>query len=160
MRFSRLFLVLIISAVLGLPVLAQTSSKVVKIYPAGRPKLKPGASAPVTVQLEIAPGYHINSNRPNQDFLVATALKFDRTPGLATGPVTYPKPKMQTFKFSPNRPLSVYDGKVSLRFTVRALASLGSGEKILKGKLTIQACNDEVCLRPETVPVDIPIDIL
>jgi hypothetical protein len=43
--------------------------------------------------------------------------------------------------------------------TARALPSLAAGSQTLKGKLTVQACNHEVCLRPQTVGVAIPIEV-
>jgi hypothetical protein len=49
---------------------------------------------------------------------------------------------------------------VLLKFTIRAPASAAVGSQTLRGKLTIQACNDQVCLRPETVSVDIPVNVL
>ncbi|HVG21024.1 MAG TPA: protein-disulfide reductase DsbD domain-containing protein, partial [Blastocatellia bacterium] len=104
-------------------------------------------------------GYHINSNRPNDKNLVATALKFDRVPGLSTTPVVYPKAKMQKFEFSP-KPLSVFEGKVTFKLTARALPTLSAGGHVLKGRLTVQACNNQVCLRPQTVDVAIPVEVV
>jgi thiol:disulfide interchange protein DsbD len=66
---------------------------------------------------------------------------------------------MQKFEFSP-KPLSVYEGKALFKMTARALGSLAAGAQTLRGKLTVQACNNQVCLRPQTVDVEIPIEVV
>jgi len=138
---------------------AQTSASVIKIRPEQSSyKVKAGAATPLALVVEIDDGYHINSNRPADKNLIATVLKFDRLAGLTVSPVIYPKAKMQKFEFSP-KPLSVYDGRVLFKTTARALPSL-DGNQTLKGKLTVQACNHQVCLRPQTVDVAIPIELV
>ena len=158
MKFIRVLFLFALLAGLSEQALAQSSSSVVKVRPgASSYKLKQGTAAKLEVVLDIDGGYHINSNRPNDRNLVATALKFDKMPGLVLTPVVYPKAKMQKFEFS-EKPLSVFEGNVVLRFTARALPTANSNT--LKGKLTIQACNDQLCLRPQTVDVSIPIEVV
>jgi len=139
---------------------AQTSASVIKVRPEHSSyKVKAGAATPLAVVVEINDGYHINSNRPADKNLIATALKFDRVAGLTVSPVVYPRAKMQKFEFSP-RPLSVFEGKAVFKMTARALASLAAGSQTLRGKLTVQACNNQICLRPEKVDVAIPIEVV
>jgi len=138
---------------------AQTSASVIKLRPEQSSyRVKAGAATPVALVVEIQDGYHINSNRPADKNLVATALKFDKLAGLSVSPVVYPRAKVQKFEFSP-KPLSVYEGKAVLKMTARALPS-AAGSQTLKGKLTVQACNDHLCLRPQTVDVAIPIEVV
>ncbi|HWC78300.1 MAG TPA: protein-disulfide reductase DsbD N-terminal domain-containing protein [Blastocatellia bacterium] len=138
---------------------AQTSGKVVKVKAEQEVyKVSKGGSVPAAVVIDIDPGYHINSNRPTDKFLIATALKLAPTAGLAASPVRYPKAKMEKFSFS-DKPLSVYEGKAVLRFTARALPAAAVGNHTLNGKVTIQACNNEVCLRPQTVDVSVRIEV-
>ena len=140
----------------GSRALAQSSASVVKVS-APPAQVKRGGSAVATVTLNIDGGYHINSNRPSEEFLIATTLKLEPLAGVKLTPVVYPRAKMQKFGFSP-KPISVFDGQVILKFTARAL-TIAAGSHTLKGKLTIQACNDEACLRPQTVDVQIPIEV-
>jgi len=140
--------------------MAQPSGKVVKVSTGESVyKVKRGAASQITVVLDIDEGYHINSNRPAEKFLVATAFKLDPAPGFGSTPVIYPKPKLQKFPFSP-KPMSIFDGKAVLRLTLRALPAATAGQQTLKGKLTVQACNQEQCLRPQTVDVNIPIEVM
>jgi len=159
MKFSRLLFLLSAIVCFSAPAMAQSSS-VVKVRPGESSyTVKQGASAKLELVLDIDDGYHINSNRPNDKNLIATALKFDRVKGLTLSPVAYPKAKMQKFEFS-EKPLSVFEGRTPLRLTARALPTLTAGSQVLKGKLTIQACNNQVCLRPQTVDVAIPIEVV
>ena len=155
MKNKNILFLIVITFLLSATALAQSSSSVVKVT-AGSAKVKRGGSAVATVTLDISDGYHINSNRPGDANLRATQLKIEPLTGFTFGAVTYPKAKSQKFAFSP-KPLSVFEGKAVLKFTVRASASAGS--QTAKGKLSIQACNNEVCLRPQTVDVSIPIEV-
>jgi hypothetical protein len=155
MKAQRAFLFLLAIIFLSATALAQSSASVVKVS-ASNVNVKKGGSATAVVTLNIQGGYHINSNRPSESYLIATALRLTKANGLTLGTVIYPKAKLQKFSFS-EKPLSVFDGQSVLKFTVRAGAAAAS--QTVKGKLTIQACNDEQCLRPQTVDVSIPVEV-
>jgi thiol:disulfide interchange protein DsbD len=144
---------------LGCAAMAQASGKVVKaqVEQDGY-RVKPGATLQAGVVIDIDSGYHINSNRPLDKFLVGTTLKVEPQAGITLGRVIYPKPKMQKFSFS-EKPMSVYEGRAVLKFTIRALPGASTGAHTIQGKLTIQACNNEQCLRPQTISVDVPVEI-
>ncbi|HYP26190.1 MAG TPA: protein-disulfide reductase DsbD N-terminal domain-containing protein [Blastocatellia bacterium] len=144
---------------MSVPAFAQSSAKVVKVKPEQSVyKVKQGSAFQVAVVIDIDGGYHINSNKPAEDFLIPTSLKIQALPGLRANTVRYPKAKVQKFPFS-ETPMSVYEGRAVLRFTARALPSLSPGSHTIKGKLTVQACNDQACLRPQTVDVEIPLEV-
>ena len=160
MKYNKLFFLLALITFSGASVMAQTSASVVKVRPEESAyKIKSGASAQIGVVLDIDNGYHINSNRPTEKYLIPTALKLDRVTGMTVALVRYPKAKLQKFSFS-DKPLSVFEGKAVLKFSARALPSLAPGNHLIKGKLTLQACNDQLCLRPQTVDVEIPIEVV
>ena len=159
MKAVRLVWVLVVVCSLGSSALAQGSAKVVKVTPGESVyKIKRGAAVQIAVIVEVDEGYHINSNRPAEKYLIPTALKIERTAGLTTTPVIYPKAKLQKFEFS-KKPLSVFEGKAVLKLTARALASIAPGSQTLKAKLTVQACNNQLCLRPQTIDVNIPLQV-
>jgi hypothetical protein len=151
-------MLLVIGSVSPLAI-AQGSAKVVKVSPGESVyKVKRGGSVQIAVVIEVDDGYHINSNRPSDKNLIPTALKLERAAGLTTTPVIYPKAKMEKFEFSP-KPLSVLDGKFLLKLTVRARPSTAPGSQTLKAKLTVQACNNQLCLRPQTIDLSIPLQV-
>lgn len=139
--------------------MARPSDRVVKARAAQSYKIKAGQSAQIEIIIEIDAGYHINSNRPAEEFLIGTSLKLEKLAGVTATRVIYPKAKLQKFEFA-TKPMSVYEGKTSLKFTARALATAAEGSHTLKGKLTVQACNDQQCLRPATLDVSVPIEIV
>ena len=156
---SRLISAFMLIGCLGVVALAQSSGKVVKAKAEQDSyRAKRGTPLQVGIAIDIDSGYHINSNRPLDKFLVATAFKVDPQAGLTVGPVLYPKPKMQKFSFS-DKPMSVYEGRAVLKLTIRPLAAASPGAHTIQGKLTIQACNNEQCLRPETIKVEVPIEV-
>lgn len=159
MKSVKLMSVLFVIGIVSSLAMAQGSAKVVKVAPGESVyKIKRGGSVQVSVVLDVDDGYHINSNRPAEKYLIPTALKFERTAGLTTTPVIYPKAKIERFEFSP-KPLSVFEGKAVLKFTARALPSIAPGPQTLKAKVTVQACNNKLCLRPQTVDVSIPFQV-
>lgn len=108
-----------------------------------------GRSAQATVVLEIPSGFHINSNRPLEKFLIPTQLKIEAPSGIVIGPVSYPRAVLRKFKFSKNR-VSVYEGRATMRFNVTVPANFSLGTKELKARLRYQSCNDEVCFPPQS----------
>lgn len=119
--------------------------------------MKRGATATVPVRVRLREGYHVNSDKPSDQYLIPLTLKW--TEGVITGPqVAFPKPAMQKFEFS-EKPLSVYDGEFALTSTFKVAPSAPAGLTKLAGKLRYQACNDRMCLPPRTVDVVVPLDI-
>lgn len=159
MRASRVLLLLLMVGCLSATAAAQASDSVVKVKPGEQVyKIKKGAPAKIEVVLEIQDTYHVHSNKPPDENLIATALKVEPLAGLKTSAVVYPKPKVQKFEFS-DKPLPVFDGKTVLTFTAQALPALATGNHTLRAKLTVQACDHERCLRPKTINVEIPIEV-
>jgi len=83
-------------------------------------KTTPGSTIEVLVTAEIEPEYHINSNKPTEEYLIPTALKFEPIENATYGEINYPEPEMATFSFSEEE-LSVYQGDVT--FSVKLMLS-------------------------------------
>jgi len=110
-------------------------------------KLQRGKSNQIAIQLTIHEPWHVNSNKPEEDFLIATEIDFDQTETVTFGRINYPKPEIKTFEFSDN-PLVVYEGTVYAITTVTIPPDY-SGEIVnITGNVTYQACNDQSCLAP------------
>ena len=94
-------------------------------------KIQRGRTVQATVVMDIPSGYHVNSNRPLEKFLIATQVKVEAPKGIPVGPVSYPRAVLRSFKFSKNR-VSVYEGRATMRFNVAVSrdASPGSKEKV------------------------------
>jgi DsbC/DsbD-like thiol-disulfide interchange protein len=110
------------------------------------------------VTIDIPSGFHINSNRPLAKFLIPTSLKVEAPAGVRVGPVGFPPARLRSFSFSPDK-LSVYEGRVMLRFNVNVPQNFSGDELNLRASLRYQSCNDEACFPPVTreVPMSIAV---
>ena len=110
--------------------------------------------------MTIRPGFHINAREKSADYLIATDLKVADLPtGFTAGDVVYPKGTLHTFTFSKDKPLNVYEGTALLRLPLTASAAVPLGPQQLTLKVRYQACSNEVCLPPVTIPVDATVTI-
>ena len=117
-----------------------------------------GRSAQAVVTMDIPAGYHVNSNRPLEKFLIPTQLQIDAPAGVKVSAVSYPRPLLRKLKFSKNR-VAVYEGRATMRFNVTVPASFGSDSTELKARLKYQSCNDEVCFPPLMREISIPVRV-
>lgn len=94
----------------------------------------------IAVHMDISPGWHINSNKPYQDYLIPTTLSAIEGD---LGSITYPDAIDRRLGFE-RSVLSLYEGSVTLR-----AQAAEPGVRQLQTRL--QACSDKVCLPPETL---------
>lgn len=156
----RLSVLLLLAAALPAAALAQTSSKAVVTTSAAGPSspAAAGATFDATVTLQIKSGYHINAQKPTEDYLIGTKLEAKPPAGVTVTKTGYPAAKYETFTFS-DKPLAVYEGTAVIKVTFKADASAAAGATEIPCKVTFQACNDQQCLPPSTVDVTIPVEI-
>jgi len=118
-----------------------------------------GKEFQVAIAVDIAPGYHMNSHHPTDQYLIATTL----TPKLPSGFVLldtlYPPGRVEKFSFSPDKGLDVYSGNVTLKLRLIAHNDAPIGAVTFPVTLRYQACNDTTCLPPVKVPVDVRVDV-
>jgi hypothetical protein len=112
-----------------------------------------GKSTPVTLHFRVAPGLHINSHTPTSDFFIPTTLTFPADSGMHLEAAAYPAGALITLPIDPGAKLSVYTGE----FAIQARLVAASGDHLVQGKLRYQACNDNECLPPKTIPVAIDV---
>jgi hypothetical protein len=118
-----------------------------------------GKPLEIAVVMKIRDGYHVNAREVTFDYLIPTDLKAEAPAGIRTGTVKYPKGTLHKFSFAKDQALNVYTDTVVLRLPVTVDPSAPLGEQHLALKLHYQACNDEVCLPPVTLPVDAVIHV-
>ena len=118
----------------------------------------PGSTIKAAVMLTIAEGWHANSNAPSEEYLIGTALEVKPMEGVILTDITYPQGKDLKFSFS-EQPLNVYENTVPIFLSLRLSEKLKPGDYELNSVLTVQACDDNVCLAPSKISVIIPISI-
>ncbi len=121
-------------------------------------KLQAGAAGRTTVHLTIESGWHTNANPPALDYLIPTKISIAPEFGVRAGAVKYPAGKSLKLSFE-DQPLSVYDGAVDIDVPLEAAPKAVNGQHVLKGKVQFQACNDQVCLAPASVPFEVAVTV-
>lgn len=120
-------------------------------------RAKRNQTAAVKLHLQLKPGYHVNSNKPNDEYLIPLKLTWAAQP-LEVQEVVFPAPALEKYSFS-EKPLSVYSGEFELVTKFKTPATAPSGPALATGKLRYQACNNRMCLPPKTVEVPLTIEI-
>lgn len=118
-----------------------------------------GKQMDVAIVMKIKEGFHVNARETTFDYLIPTDLKVEPPTGFKAGAVKYPKGTLVKFNFAKDQPLNVYADTVVLLLPVTIDSSAALGEQHLALKLRYQACNNEVCLPPVTLPVDAVIHV-
>jgi hypothetical protein len=123
------------------------------------PALQKGKSVPVTLTFHVSPGFHINSNHPNSEMLIATELHLDPPTDLSVGNVQFPAGEQLAFQFAPDEKLSVYAGDFNVTATARTVGPIRPGSYRVHGDLRYQACDDHACYPPKSVPVAFDVHV-
>lgn len=118
-----------------------------------------GKEFEVAVVAEIARGYHVNSNKPTDPYLIPTTVTPQLPNGFQLGSTVYPAGKLEKFSFSPDKPLDVYSGSVTLILRVTAKTDAPLGSATIPLALRYQACSEAACLPPVKVPVSVRLQV-
>jgi thiol:disulfide interchange protein DsbD len=125
---------------------------------AGQDKAQQSASYKFAVKVSIQDSWHINSNKPNEDFLIPSQL-ISKDPRFPFAKIVYPEAKNLNFEFS-EQPVSVYDGDIVMAGLIQIDKNLQLGEYKIPIQLRYQACNDITCLPPTTISDTLFIEVV
>ncbi len=115
-------------------------------------KVSPGDAFNIAVKTNIKEGWHINSDKPNEDFLIPTKLTIINTGKgfFNLEKVVYPPAENVTLGFSDN-PLSVWEGEIYIGGTIKTPTDILPGKYKLIADIEYQSCNNSTCLPPMNV---------
>ncbi|RRD00371.1 DUF255 domain-containing protein [Amphritea balenae] len=100
----------------------------------------------ITIKLNVADGWHINSNQPLQPNLQPTSVTMDEK---IQADIHFPEPLQRSLKFQAT-PLSLFEGENLIDITFDSLQLQATTIRI-----ALQACNDKLCLPPEEVELSL-----
>ena len=109
---------------------------------------KRSAAVQVKIPVTVKDGYHVNSNKPSEEYLIPLKLTWTQLGSLEGGTVTYPKPMLEKYEFS-ETPLSVFTGGFELVANFKVAANAPAGPGAVTGKLRYQACSNRACYPPQ-----------
>ncbi len=144
-----------LASVFLLPAMIWGQGSVLTVAPVEKVHGKRNDVLAVKLLAQLRDGYHVNSNKPNEEYLIPIKLTWQAEP-LQVEEVAYPKAHAVKSGFSEN-PLSVYSGAFEIVTRMKVPGNAPAGPVLATGKLRYQACNDRMCLPPKTV--DVPLTI-
>lgn len=140
---------------LACPVFCSAQQNKIAVRTPDAVTIKRGASATETLQVVVLPGFHVNSDKPKDEFIIP--LKLTWTPGLLDAKaVEYPRPEQVKVGA---QDLLVFTGTFPVKTKFQAAADAPVGPATLVGKLHYQACSSDMCFRPATLEVKVPVVI-
>jgi hypothetical protein len=123
------------------------------VQPPAQIVIKRGATAWEKLRIMTLPGFHVNSDKPNGEYIIPLTVEWVAAP-LAAGRVTYPKPELLKVG---NDTLSVFTGDFIVESQFEAPPNAPPGPATITGKIHYQACNTQMCFRPSTLEVHVPV---
>lgn len=114
----------------------------------------------LTLSIRVTPGPKMHVYAPGQKGYIPIALTLNTDPAYKVHPIRFPA--STTYRYEPlNETVQVYSSPftlaqdVTLALTPDLRARATRGEVLsIAGELEYQACDDKVCYRPETIPVE------
>ncbi|MFC1552025.1 protein-disulfide reductase DsbD domain-containing protein [Candidatus Latescibacterota bacterium] len=121
-------------------------------------KIHPGIRFQIAIIIDISEGWYLNAHCPFDETLISTDIRFENESGLTFSDIIYPDPIIKSFRFSDQK-LAVYEGEVIIGSRVSVSKKFTAKELVISGRLTYQACNNDMCLIPIEVEINIPLEI-
>lgn len=144
-----LFLIIFIY-VLGTPVLSQITGQqnhvTIKVY-SSLDRVRAGSQFKIAIKAKVENSWHINSDKPNEDYLIPTIITIDTTKGFRLHDVDFPKANEVKLSFS-KKPLSVWEGEIYFSGIIDVPENLSPGNYPVIVMLDYQSCNNETCSPP------------
>ena len=118
----------------------------------------PGTTAHVALEIQLDPGYHVNSNTPLDDLLIPTVLTLDPPAGIILAGVAFPEAILLEQAGVPD-PLAVFEEEFRIGAALTIDATLAPGAYAVPGTLRYQACNDRMCFNPTTAQIQFDLTV-
>lgn len=121
-------------------------------------EIKQGKQFTVDLIASINPSWHINSNKPNDEFLIPTVVSVKGN-GIKLVKVKYPKARELKLSFS-DSPVSVFEGETKIGLTLEVQKDASIGKQRVGIVLDYQACNDVTCLPPNSASAKFEVIVI
>ncbi|MCS7048526.1 MAG: thioredoxin fold domain-containing protein [Verrucomicrobiae bacterium] len=121
-------------------------------------RLGRGGAFHVAVVLDIPKPWHVNANPASLPELIPTRITFESVPGITWDEIRYPSGRPVVVVWA-NRPVALYEGRVTIFVPGHVAADAPLGPVELRGTLTYQACDDNLCYAPQRVPLTVRTEI-
>ena len=120
-------------------------------------KANAGSQVRATLTAAIKSPWHINSRKPNEDFLIPSVVTA-KAKGIKLASVKYPEAHVLDLSFS-EQPVSVYEKKANFELTFAVGNTASAGKQNVQVTLNYQACDDKTCMPPTSVSTTFVVDV-
>lgn len=115
---------------------------------------KRGSTVIEPLEVKVQEGFHVNSNKPLDEFLIP--LKLSWKGPLVTRQIMYPAPEKAAVG---DQTLNVFTGMFTVKTEFAVPANAEPGLALVQGTLHYQACDSVSCKRPADLAVQVPVSI-
>lgn len=121
-------------------------------------RIPAGGGAVAVIEITVQPGWHVNANPPSPDYMIPTEVTIEAAGGVSAGKGEYPAAVPLKVGFE-QTPISTFGGTLVVRLPLSAAGDAPHGPRAMKGAVSFQACNDQLCLTPASVPFDLKVEV-
>jgi DsbC/DsbD-like thiol-disulfide interchange protein len=136
---------------------APPAAKYVTIKKISAISLSAGKQSEARIEVVVDKGMHLQANPAGAPNLIPTKVTIEPKDGLVPGDPVYPAGVPHVIQGIGNVP--TYEGTVAIKVPVDLGAEAKPGKVKLAGSIRYQACTDQVCYFPMTIPFEIPVAI-
>ena len=121
-------------------------------------KVHPNSKLKIALKAEVEEGWHINSNKPNEDYLIKSDV-ISKNKKFPFAKIVFPEARNETLSFS-DKPVSVFEGNFVVGLLINIDKSLSPGNYKIPIQLKYQACNNQSCMPPASITDTIQISVV
>ena len=118
-----------------------------------------GGSIHAALQVQLEKGYHVNSDKPLDDFLIPTVLTLEPPQGITVRGIAYPE-AMLLEQAGADGPLAVFEEEFVIGVAFDLSDDLALGEYVIPAALRYQACDETMCYLPSSVDTALRFDVV
>jgi uncharacterized protein YyaL (SSP411 family) len=119
-------------------------------------RLRSGESASVVLTVDIAAGWHVQSNLPGADNPVPLAVRLEGPPGVSLGRVDFPESELEPFLFGAQS-VPGYRGSLHIGLRIETGTDAVSGPVAVLAR--IQPCDDSRCLQARWYRAELNVQV-
>jgi DsbC/DsbD-like thiol-disulfide interchange protein len=148
---SIVFATAVVSIAAALSGSPREGQPIVTVHLSAVPTASPVVGGKASLHLDVTPKPKMHVYAPGEKDAIAIAWTLDPNPAIKPGKLTYPPP--QKYFFPPLKLTQlVYSKPFRITQPITLANPSSSGALTIEGTLTYQACDDDVCYVPKSVP--------
>ncbi|MEA3499520.1 MAG: protein-disulfide reductase DsbD [Candidatus Marinimicrobia bacterium] len=155
-KYLKILMISIISMLLFIGALiSETPAKIVNLNADMKDKyIEKGKDFTILLEMNIEKGWHINSNKPLDEFVIPTEVKLKTINGIDIKTIKYPEPNIVDLE-SLGGKTSTFKGKTIIKINGIIDGEYRYEKVEFNIDVTYQGCNDAMCLAPITKTISL-----